>query len=262
MSRIVVERPVVGVVKLVMSDPSGRNALDDEMRSALADTLAGLYRDPSARAIVIGSGGRNFCTGGDLNAVSRHPGGQGAHSLMRSVNELALLVHASPKPIVAAVAGHCIGAGAGLALLCDLVVAGRSSRIGFPFLSIGVVADFGVSYSLPRRIGRQAARRALLESRSFEAVEAHQVGLCDYLVDDDALWNEAIERARLLAEAPAHALMQMRMMLKDSPDTLSAALEQEALNQAICFGSDDLREGLAAFIEKRRPDFARHGRVS
>lgn len=260
MSRIVLDRPVDHVARLSMNDPAGRNALDDEVRAAMAAHLVELYRDDTVRAIVIGSSGRNFCTGGDLKAVSGHAAGQPAHAVMRRVNELARVIDASPKPFVAAVGGHCIGAGAGLALMCDVVVAGKSARIGFPFLGVGVVADFGLSWSLPRRMGVQAARRALIEALSFAGDDAARAGLFDYVCEDDALAAAAVARAQSLAQAPANALMLMRQMLKDPPHSLAAALDLEALNQAMCFGSDELREGLAAFAAKRRPDFIAAGR--
>lgn len=249
-----------GVARIVLDDPAGRNPLDQAAREAIAGHLGALCADPSVRAIVIGAEGRNFSVGGDLSQIAGHVAGQPAYQMMRSVNELALLVDASSKPIVAAVGGHCIGAGAGLALLCDQIVVGRSAAIAFPFLKVGLVADFGVTFSLPRRIGLVQARKALIEARSFSADEALATGLADAIAEDEDVWTIAIDRALALAAAPAAALMQIRQMLRDAPPTLSAALEAEALHQALCFGSSDLQEGLAAFKDKRRPDFVRTAR--
>ncbi len=248
-----------GVARLVMCDPAGRNALDESLRDDIAAKLRLLYRDPAVRAIVIGSESRNFSVGGDLSRIADHAPGQASHHMMRSAGDLALLAGSSPKPLVAAVNGHCLGAGAGLALLCDSIVMGRSATIGFPFLKIGLVPDFGITYTLPRRIGPSLARKALFEARSFGAEEALAVGLADAIVEDEAVWERAVGEARNLAEAPAAALLQLRLMLKEPPTSLASALEAEALHQSICLGSADMREGIAAFREKRTPDFVRAG---
>lgn len=255
MGDVVVEPGDGGVARIVMRDPAGRNGLDEALREAIAAGLRRLYQDAQVRAIVIGGEGRNFSVGGDLSQIAGHVPGQASHRMMRSVGDLALLAGSSPKPLVAAVSGHCLGAGAGLALLCDTIVMGRSATIGFPFLKVGLIPDFGVSYTLPRRIGPVAARRALIEGRSFGAEEALAMGLADAVAEDEAVWDSAVAEARMLAEAPAAALMQLRLMLRQPPTSLAAALEAEALNQALCLGSDDMREGVAAFREKRKADF-------
>ena len=246
-----------GVARIVLQDPAGRNALTAPMREAVAEQLRRFYDMREVRAIVIGAEGRNFSVGGDLGQIADHAGGQAAFQLMRSVGELPLLLDASPKPLIAAVHGHCIGAGAGLALLCDHIVAGKTASIGFPFLKVGVVPDFGVTYTLPRRVGPSIARRALIGARTFASPEALDAGLVDEVVEDDEVWERSLAYAGDLAQAPVRALHQLRLMLKEAPSTLSSALQAEALNQAICFGSDALREGIAAFKEKRSPDFVR-----
>lgn len=243
------------VATIVMCDPSGRNALDARLRQALADELLRLQQHDGVRAIVIAAETGNFSVGGDLSQIADHVAGQEAHRTMRSAGQLALLAGLSPKPLVAAVSGHCLGAGAGLALLCDFIVMGKGATIGFPFLKVGLVADFGISYTLPQRIGTPAARRALMEARTFTAEEALTIGLADAVVEDDAIRNAALAQARRLAEAPAEALLQLRLMLREPPTNLASALQSEALHQSICLGSADMHEGVSAFREKRKPDF-------
>ena len=245
--------------RLALNDPKGRNELDADARSELASGLQDAYGDPDIRAIVIGTDVRNFSAGGDLARVAEYAAGQSSHRMMRSVNDLARLLHGSPKPLIAAVAGHCVGAGAGLALLCDVIVCGRSAKLGFPFLKLGLVPDFGVSFSLPRRIGAPAARRALLGGLIYDGDDALALGLVDECVDDGQLNEAALDKAALLADAPANALLQLRLMLRREAATLADALETEALNQAICFGSADLAEGIAAFREKRPANFVPAG---
>ncbi|MBS7701218.1 MULTISPECIES: enoyl-CoA hydratase/isomerase family protein [unclassified Chelatococcus] len=255
MAKVIDEVLDRAVARIVLHDPECRNALDGQTRADLAQALQRLNAIPRVRAIVIGADRGNFSVGGDLSHVAEHVAGQSAHRTMLAVTELALQLHNSPKPLVAAVSGYCLGAGAGLALLCDEIVMARSATIGFPFLKLGVLPDCGITFSLPRRIGGVAARRALIDARNFQADDALASGLVDAVADDGALWNVALARARTLAEMPAHALLQLRRMLRADPATLPAALDLEALNQSICFGSEDLAEGLAAFREKRRPDF-------
>ena len=255
MALTALERTDGCVARISLTDPTGRNAIDEEMRAALSAALKESFDDPDIRAIVIMPEGDNFSVGGDLGRIANHPAGQASHSMMRSAAGLAMLVASAPKPIVAAVRGHCIGAGAGLALLCDCVIMERGASMGFPFLRIGLVPDFGTSWSLPQRIGIVRARQALIAGKSFSGVEALEIGLVDEIAEDGAIWESAGARARAFAKAPAAALHQLRLLLRDPPLSLPAALEAEALNQALCFGSPDLAEGLAAFQEKRKPDF-------
>jgi len=240
-----------------MSDPLDRNALVAALRAPLRRALEEAFADETVRSIVLCGDGRNFSVGGDLSHVAELESGQRSHATMKSVADLALLVRSAPKPIVAAVTGHCIGAGAGLALLCDTVVMGRGASIGFPFLKIGLVPDFGLSHTLPERIGRPAARQAFLYAKTFKGDEAAAIGLVDEVVDDASVRQRALELASTLAEAPAYALGLTRQMLRERGGTLEADLQREAVTQAICFGSADTREGVAAFKQKRRANFSK-----
>lgn len=248
-----------GVRTILMCDPLDRNALVEGLRNKIRGALEDAYRSAAIRSIVIGGADKNFSVGGDLSHVAELSAGQASHAVMKSVGELAQFVRTGPKPIVAAVTGHCIGAGAGLALLCDTIVMGQSASIGFPFLRIGLVPDFGLSYTLAERIGHPAARQALLFAKTFKAQDAVALGLVDETVEDDAVHARALALATTLAEFPAYALALARQMLRDG-STLEASLQREAVNQAICFGSDDVKEGVAAFKEKRKADFVRSRR--
>lgn len=258
---IVVHTHPKGVRQILMSDPAGRNALDEKLRTRLAATITSMLADDSVRALVIGGSQKNFSVGGDLGQIAGFEPGQASHAYMGAANEVAALVGRSAKPIVAAVTGHCIGAGAGLALLCDTIVMGRSAAIGFPFIKIGLVPDFGVSHTLALRIGPAAAKQAILYARTFSAAEAEQTGLADKVVPDDEVHAKALALAAELAELPAYALSLAKQMFRESGGSLDAALQREALDQAICLGSEDTREGVAAFREKRKADFIRPARA-
>ena len=248
-----------GVREIRMCDPAGRNALDESLRGALRRAMTAAYSDPAVRAVVLSSACRNFSVGGDVAAIGQLEPGQGSHARMTAVGELVRLLGQGVKPLVAAVSGHCVGAGAGLALLCDTIILGRSGSIGFPFLKIGVVPDFGISYTLARRIGPSAARQALLYAKAFGADDALKVGLVDEIVGDDEVRARAQAAATQLACMPAYALAQVRQMLRQTGSSLDACLEVEALHQSLCFGSADVKEGIDAFRSKRAAKFVAAG---
>lgn len=248
-----------GVRQVVMADPAGRNALDETLRGYLIDAFEGLLADDDVRAVVIGAS-KNFSVGGDLGQIAAYEPGQSSHARMLAANRLAAMAGSSRKPIVAAVTGHCVGAGAGLALLCDTIVMGRGASISFPFIKIGLVPDFGISHTLPLRIGAVAARQAILYGRNFAADEAERSGLADVIVADDEVHARALALATSLAELPAYAMTLAKQMMREAAPSLEAALQREAINQSICLGSTDTREGVAAFKEKRKPDFVRPAR--
>ncbi len=247
MADIAVETDASGVATIAMRDPAGRNAFDAPLRAALTGAFTALFDAPAVRAIVIGAETGNFSVGGNLAALAEYRAGQEGYRTMQSAHELPALLARRAKPIVAAVKGYCMGAGAGLALLCDTIVVGHATAIGFPFVKLGLVPDFGCSHTLARRIGPAPAAQALMRARTFKAAEAFEIGLADALVEDEAIWPHAVDMARELAAMPAPALAQLRMMLRRDAGDLVRALETEALNQAICFGSPDLAVQIAAF---------------
>ena len=248
-----------GVREIRMSDPAGRNALDASMRGAMSRAMAAASLDPKVRAVVISSASKNFSVGGDLATLRQLQPGQASHARMTAVADLVRLLGGGSKPSVAAVTGHCVGAGAGLALLCDTIIMGRSSSVGFPFLKVGLVPDFGICYTLARRIGPSAARQALLYAKTFSAEDALKVGLVDEVVADGEVRGLAVEAASKLASMPAYALAQVRQMLRQNGGSLDSCVEAEALHQALCFGSADLKEGIDAFLSKRAANFVAAG---
>lgn len=251
---IVVDRPAPRIVRIALNRPERRNALDPELRERFHDAIAEALADASARALVITGQGGSFSAGGDLSTLSGidakaararlHAG----HALVRR------LIHAE-KPIVAAVEGYAMGAGAGVALCADTIVVGKGATIGFPFLKVGLMSDYGVAYSLACRIGIARARDALLYARNFRGEEAVAIGLADVLVEDSEVQSTALERATALAEMPPSALGLMKRQFALLPAGLDAALELEALGQPGCLVGEEFREGVAAFREKRRPKF-------
>lgn len=254
MSLVRVERHPRGIIRLAMAHAEARNAMGEALRGALMEVLAPLQTDPACRVLIIGSDLKDFSVGGDLTRMDTLSDPKAGRARMQSAHRLARLLLAWDRPMIAEVNGYAMGAGAGLALMCDTVVMGEGAAIGFPFPKVGLAPDFVIAYTLPRRIGLARARQALLYARTFRAADALAIGLADEVVPDDRIAATAMDRARELAELPSHALAQTKRMLELS-HSAEAVLEAEVMAQALCFATDDFREGVAAFREKRKPLF-------
>lgn len=254
MSLIEVERHPRGVVRLVMRHTEARNAMGEALRGALVAALAPLVADPGFRVLVLASGLKDFSVGGDLSRMDTLSDPKAGRERITSAHRLARLLLSLDRPMIAEVNGYAMGAGAGLALMCDTVVMGQSAAIGFPFPKVGLAPDFGIGFTLPRRVGPARARQLLIYARTCRAEEARTIGLADEVVPDDRITATALERAQELAALPSHALALTRRML-DQAISAEAVLEFELMAQPLCFATDDFREGLAAFREKRPPRF-------
>lgn len=246
------EDPADGVVRVVLNRPAKRNALGPQLRAELYDALATALADEKTRAVILTGAGGVFSAGGDidsmdgLDAVSAHRRISEAHGIVR-------LLAGARKPVVAAVEGWAAGAGAGLAVLADTVVAGRSARFLFPFLRVGLVPDVGLAATLALRVGAARARQMLFYGRPVEAEEALATGLVDEVVDDDAVGEVALERAGALAAMAPFALGGTKQLLEVAG--LERILELEAGLQPLCLLSEESAEARAAFREKRQPRF-------
>lgn len=249
-----IERHDRGVVRLVMNYAEGRNAMGELLRGALLPVFENLFGDPACRVVIVASALKDFSVGGDLSRMDELADPKAGRRRMSSAHRLARVLLAADRPMIAEVGGYAMGAGAGLALLCDTIVMGENATVGFPFPKVGLAPDFVVAHTLPRRIGFARARQALLYARSFKGSDALAIGLADDVVADGEVRAKAMERAMELAALPSHAAALTKRMLERADDA-QAVLDFEAMAQALCFASDDFREGVAAFREKRRPDF-------
>lgn len=254
MSLVDVERHSRGVVRVVMAHAEARNAMGEVLRGALMEALSPLLYDTSCRVVILASALKDFSVGGDLSRMDTLADPKAGRGRMLSAHRLARLLLAADKPMIAEVGGYAMGAGAGLALMCDTVVMGESAAMGFPFPKVGLAPDFALAHTLARRIGVARARQALLYARLYKGPEALALGIADDLAPDDGIADKAMERAMELAALPSHALALTKRMMERADDA-QAVLDFEAMAQALCFGTDDFREGVAAFRDKRKPDF-------
>ncbi len=195
---LLIDRPADGILRLRINRPEKRNAVNQAVRKALIEAVSGAQNDAECRAMVFGGAEGVFSAGGDLPSmvgISQ----EAARTRMASGAELCRLIANSPFPIVSAAEGFCAGAVVGLSLLGDHIVGGKSTRILFPFLRIGLVPDWGLMFSLPRRVGTATARRLLCRGQPVLGEEAADIGLIDEYVGEGDVMAAAVRRAQYLA---------------------------------------------------------------
>lgn len=249
----VTDRP--GGVRVVALDrPDRRNALDLDLRVVLAEQLEAAAAASRVRAIVLTGTGGHFCAGGDTSTMRRQPEAD-SRPRLEAAQRVARAVFDSPKPVVAAVEGFAIGAGLGLALACDRVVASREARFLTAFTRLGLVGDLGVFFSLPRRVGPARARQMLLMGADLRGPEAAEIGLVDALADPGEALAVALDDAHRLAAGPPLALAEIKAMLDGGPADVAGVLEAEVAAHVRMFDTADFAEGVAALREKRPPRF-------
>jgi 2-(1,2-epoxy-1,2-dihydrophenyl)acetyl-CoA isomerase len=254
MSVVVSETAAPGITRIAINRPGKRNAVNPEARNALIDAVSEALTDNEVHAIVLGSTEGHFCAGGDIDSMTDLDVASGRIRMKENHRMVRLLAEAE-KPIVAGVEGFAMGAGAGIALLCDSIVLAESGALGFPFFRIGLTPDYGILFTLARRVGQAKARQILLYAEMRKGQDAIDVGLADELVPDGQAEARAIERALALAAMPPHAFALTKRHLAMEPQSLEEALEMEAMSQSLAFVGSELEEGRTAFLEKRKPDF-------
>lgn len=266
-----------GVLRLTLDRPAKRNAIDDEMMAGLIDALDAAGRDEDVRAVLLQGGGDHFCAGADIvarNAAPRRadaPAGDGADealrparprvgSIQRRVPSLAHrlipLVLTVQVPVVCRVQGWAAGIGFQLALAADFTIASSEARFWEPFTERGFTPDSGATWLLPRVVGPARARELLLLGRSLDGDEAAAWGAIHRSVEPAALDDEVAAVLDALAHGPTVALGLTKWLLAASPDeALEAQLRNEAFALELSSRSEDFKEGMAAFAQKRPPEF-------
>lgn len=246
--------PGAEIRTFTLNDPVRRNPISLSMRRELRAALESAMTEPACRAVIVTGAGTAFSSGGDLAGMPTHDRADARDRLHLIADVVTLLVD-GPTPVIAAVDGAAVGAGTSLAAACDYVVSGRGAKYGAIFGRIGLAADTGLHWTLPRRVGTGPARRLLLRGQIVDAEQAHRLGLVDELVDDGAALRVARERAVELAAAAPLVLAATKRMLAHPPATLAETLHVEEQNQVALFETEDFAEGRAAFFEKRTPVF-------
>jgi 2-(1,2-epoxy-1,2-dihydrophenyl)acetyl-CoA isomerase len=246
-----------GLAIVTLNRPDAMNALNLELKETLAAWLAEARYDLSLRAVLLTGAGRAFCAGGDLTEMDPDRPPQVARMRQDQLLRTVFLPLAElPVPVVAAVNGHAHGAGLSLALACDLVLAADNAPMSLGFVHRGLAPDCGIAHFLPRLVGTARAKELLLTGRRFDATEAHAMGLISEVVAPDRLIERAVEVSTGLARGASVALGLAKSLVNQAWEcTLGEFAELESYASAVSRSSRDHREGVAAFLAKRSPEF-------
>ncbi|HEX5182716.1 MAG TPA: 2-(1,2-epoxy-1,2-dihydrophenyl)acetyl-CoA isomerase PaaG [Allosphingosinicella sp.] len=244
-----------GIARLTLNRPDRLNSFTVEMHEEVADALSGLE---GVRVLVITGAGRGFCAGQDLNDRAVAPGEAVdlGESVEKRYNPLVRRITSLPFPVIARVNGVAAGAGANIALACDIVIAAKSAKFIQSFASIGLIPDSGGTWVLPRLVGQARALGLALTAGPLPAAQAAEWGLIWKAVEDEALDAEVDALAEKFAAAPTRGLARIKKMIRESwAHSLDEELDlQRDAMRELGYG-DDYREGVAAFMEKREPNF-------
>jgi 2-(1,2-epoxy-1,2-dihydrophenyl)acetyl-CoA isomerase len=248
-----------GIAVLTLNRPDRLNSFTQAMHREVRDALDTLQADKTVRVLVLTGSGRGFCAGQDLNDRAVEPGAAGVdlgESVEKFYAPLVTTLRTLPMPVICAVNGVAAGAGANLALACDIVLAAKSASFIEAFCKLGLIPDTGGTWVLPRLIGPARAMGLALLGDKLPAEKAEQWGLIWRCVPDEALMDEAMAMAEHFAAAPTKGLAFTKKAMQPSwTNTLEQQLQMEAGMMRELGYSHDYREGVAAFIEKRQPHF-------
>jgi 2-(1,2-epoxy-1,2-dihydrophenyl)acetyl-CoA isomerase len=247
-----------GIGSLTLSRPEALNALDKATGEELLDAIELLRDDPETRVVVLTGAGRAFSAGGDLKEMARAGELPESHfdELMATLNRMILTLAELPKPVIAAVNGTAAGLGFNLALAADVRIAARSAEFTQAFLKIGLIPDGGGTFFLPRLVGWARATELILTARTVSSEEALGLGIVNEVVDDDEFEAAVAGWARRFAAGPTAAIGRIKKLLVHSNSAdLKSQLRFEREMQIASGQTDDFREGVTAFFEKRAPRF-------
>jgi 2-(1,2-epoxy-1,2-dihydrophenyl)acetyl-CoA isomerase len=250
------------IATLTMNRPEARNALSDDMRRELRDALHRLELDDDVRCLVLRGAGEHFMAGGDVKTfagVVDRPAAELKQQFVLRIHDLHPIMFAMrrmPKPIVASVRGAAAGAGVSLAAACDLVIAAEDAFFTLAYVHIGTSPDGSATYHLPRALGIKRAMEMTLLGDRIDAKTASDWGLVNFVVPAAALEEETAKLAARLASGPTHVYGRAKRLLYQSIETqFEAQLQAEAEAFADCASREDFKEGVTAFVEKRKPVF-------
>lgn len=252
-TEVLVERPAPGVAVIRINRPEARNALNQSVRVALADHFTALGNDPEVRCIVLTGSERIFAAGADLRDLAER---STVEMMLRNTHRLWQTIAACPKPVIAAVNGLALGGGCELAMHADIIVAGEGASFGQPEVRVGIMPGAGGTQRLTRAIGKFRAMKMVLTGQPVAAREALEMGLASEVVADAEVLSRALALAAEIAALPPLAVMQIKEVVLAGQDvSLDAALALERKAFQLLFASEDQKEGMRAFLDKRKPEY-------
>ena len=253
MSLVLNERPAEGVLLLRLNRPEARNALNMALRRAVVEALEAAAEDPSIKAVVLTGNEKAFAAGADLAEMrSADP----IEMMQRGTHKLWDRIAAFPKPLIAAIHGFALGGGLELALHCDILIAGESAKVGQPEVKVGIMPGGSGTQRLTRAIGKAKTMLLVLTGEMISAREASEMGLISRVVPDAEVLPHAIAMARGIAQLPPIAVQLAKEAVivgEDAPLATALSVERKAL--WLLFATQDQKEGMGAFLEKRAPVF-------
>ena len=251
---LIVETPSAGVTLIRLNRPEALNALNSQLLGELSDALDAAEADEAVRCLVLTGSERAFAAGADIKEMSDK-----SYAQMFASNFFGAAgqrVERFRKPIIAAVAGYALGGGCELAMLCDFIIAAETAKFGQPEINLGVMPGIGGTQRLPRAVGKAKAMDMVLTARMMDAAEAERAGLVSRVVPADKLLDEALAAAaKIAAQSPLAVMMNKELVNAAFETTLATGVAVERRLFHSLFAFEDQKEGMAAFVEKRKPEF-------
>lgn len=245
------------ICRITLNRPDVFNSFNEEMSADFLDALKKSTKDEAVRVVIISGNGKAFCSGQDLKDIKTQTGVRSlGDSVVRRYNPMIMAIREMPKPIICQLNGVAAGAGASLALACDMIVAAETASLIEVFINVGLVPDSGSSFFLPRLVGYNKAFELCTLSSKISAKEAFDMGFIYKVVAPEELENATAELAQRYAAGPTKSYGMIKKMLnKAYTANLTDMLQYEAYSQEIAGNSEDYKEGVTAFNEKRKPVF-------
>ncbi|NLO55153.1 MAG: enoyl-CoA hydratase [Gammaproteobacteria bacterium] len=253
---LLVDYPEPGVARLTLNRPQVNNALSLKLQALLSEYFLKLGNDPEIRCILLTGGDINFAAGGDISSMAD----TGPIEIyQRHTERVWAPIQHCPKPVIAAICGYAYGGGCELAMHADILIAGESAQFSQPEIRIGIMPGIGGTQRLVRAVGKAKAMQMALTGKPISAHDAWVSGLVSEVVPDDQVQAHALSQAKLIAKMSPLAAEQIKEVILHGMDaSLEAGLALERKANALLFASNDQKEGMQAFIEKRKPTFLGH----
>jgi enoyl-CoA hydratase len=251
MSDVILERPSAGVALVKLNRPEVKNALNLSLRQELAEHFRKLGADADTRCIVLTGGDKVFAAGADIRDMAER---SAIEMMLRNIHLLWEPIASCPKPVIAAVNGYAWGGGCELAMHADIIIAGESATFCQPEIKVGIMPGAGGTQRLTRAVGKFQAMRMILTGQPVSARDALAMGLCSEVLPDAEVQEAAVKMAELIAGMPPIAVTQIKEVVSAGQDiSLSAAIMLERKAFQLLFDTKDQKEGMKAFLEKRKP---------
>ncbi|MFC1824813.1 enoyl-CoA hydratase/isomerase family protein [Thermodesulfobacteriota bacterium] len=255
--KAIIFKEEAGIASITLNRPERLNALTLDMSKELLNALTSWEKDEKIRAIVLSGAGRAFCSGADVNVDTKDVDPSDLSSVIVDVlNNVILKIRDINKPVIASIRGNASGAGFSLVLPCDLAIASETAKFNLAFIRIGVTPDLGISYFLPRLIGLKRANMLFFTGDMINAEQAENLGIVNRVVPDEQLEQETQALASRLSKGPTLAIGRTKKLINDGDkSSLEVQLENERQIQILSPQTEDYKEGVKAFLEKRPPKF-------